>query len=322
MDLTLVLALRIDRARRVSDLHRFLALGLPSLHRFFDQSLVRELLVISPDEDVPAIAAALKRHCRYPHRVVSDGTLLPLLRQVRGWHKQQIAKLAVSALITTPWYLTLDADVVCVRPMDEAFLFPAGRAIWQHETVSEHPEWWAGSAQVLGSSRVLRPDQPVIGVTPALLHRDSVSELVDRLTRRYAQVPWTTALMSAVSTQWSEYSLYWLHVLDSGRAERLYSDVPRVLYTSDDSVWVAEHLKSRDGTWLDRVFDASRGHAFFVFQSNLEMPLSVPVQLLCPRLGLPAPPLLERLTWAAHHVGSRLRSAKRRVFRFSEVVQR
>ena len=52
MQITLVLPIRIDPDRPVSDLDRFIAIGLLSFHRFLALGLVYEMLVVTPNEDV------------------------------------------------------------------------------------------------------------------------------------------------------------------------------------------------------------------------------------------------------------------------------
>jgi hypothetical protein len=308
MTVTLLLPIRIDRCRRVSDLERFLAIGLPSFHRYMAKECVAELLVVSPPEDLGQVRTRLVRSAHFPVRVVDETQLCPSVAHERGWYKQQIIKLAAAELIDTPWYLTLDADVVCVRHLNDKFLFPDGRAIWQREPVRAHPEWWEGSREVLRVSRKLDLDQPVTGVTPALIHSASARDLLVRLAALDRGCHWAATLVHLQHLNWTEYSLYWTYLLDVGRVEHLYSDDSSHTPYGGDSVWSKQQLAVLNSARLDSVFSPDSDHGFLIFQSNLELPLHTAARLLRPRMGLPAtlsPSVRMRL--ALHWVGWKLR---------------
>ena len=311
MQVTLLLPIRIDRSHRVSDLQRFLAIGLPSLNRFLSSDCVAELIVIAPPEDVNAIRKGLVGQTSFSVRVVDEAEMCPPVRRERGWYKQQILKLAAAELIKTPWYLTLDADVMCVRPVNAEFLFPDGRAIWQRESASQHPEWWAGSRAVLRSPGQFDAEDPVIGVTPALMHTESTRELLARLTALYPEAHWSTALTKMTSLDWTEYSLYWTHLLDVGKVNQLYSDSISTPY-NEHSVWCSEQADALDAKILNEAFASDARHGFFVFQSRVSLPLEFVARLLRPRIGLSAAlPFRMRVRLKLHELESAGRSVVR-----------
>lgn len=315
MTVTLLLPIRIDRWRRVSDLERFLAIGLPSLHRYMAKDCVAELLVVAPPEDLGRVRKRLAGSAQFPVRVIDETRLCPSVAHERGWYKQQIIKLAAAELIHTPWYLTLDADVVCVRYVNDDFLFPDGRAIWQREPVRAHPEWWEGSREVLRSSRKLDLDQAVIGVTPALMHSASARDLLVRLAALDRGCHWAATLVHLQHLKWTDHSLYWTHLVEVGGVEHLYGDSSHTPY-GGDSVWSTQQLGALTSARLDAVFAADSDHGFFIFQSNLELPLETPASLLRPLMGLPAtlsPSARIRVAW--HWVGWKLRGVKSAVGR-------
>lgn len=322
MTFTLLLPLRIDRARRVSDLERFLAIGLPSLHRYMAKECVAELLVVSPPEDLGRVRKRLVDTAQFPVRVVDEARLCPSVADERGWYKQQIIKLAAAELIHTPWYLTLDADVVCVRHVNDSFLFPDGRAIWQRERVRAHPEWWEGSREVLGTSRKLDLGQVVTGVTPALIHTASARELLERLAAVDRGCHWAATLVRLQHLNWTEYSLYWTHLVDLDRVEHLYADSSHRLY-GGHSVWSLQQLGPLNSTLLDAVFSPDSDYGFLVFQSTLELPLQTAASLLRPRIGLPATlPPSTRMRLGVHWIGWKLRGVKSTVGRHVRRVSR
>jgi hypothetical protein len=151
--ITLFAPLRIDPNRPVSDLDRFLALALPSFERDLSPDLVREILVVVPSSNLRRVTSALVARGPVPVRVIDERRLGIDADEAPGWVKQQILKLAAPQVVTTPWFITIDADVVATRPVDEQFLLPNGQAIWEQERAGVHMRWWAnGSAAGLGDS--------------------------------------------------------------------------------------------------------------------------------------------------------------------------
>jgi len=307
-DITAAVILRIDPDRIASDLDRVLALALPSFERFVSADAFAEIVFVVPPEDVAAVARAVRRRVSGPHRVIDEQTLVPhLAGSDAGWRKQQIIKLALPAAIATPWILVLDADVVATREIDEELLLPGGRAIWQREPVAAHPGWWEASAAVLGLDWRFPGDAQVFGVTPALLHRDALVGLQQRVQESQPAQHWTRSLLAVHG--WTEYSLYWSHVVDRSLHDALYADSPRHLYDLQASVWVAEDLAAPGfGDELRRAFDPHALHCFYVFQSNLEQPLDDTVRLLRPWIG-PGRRIRagERIRWMRHRVRRHLR---------------
>ena len=72
------------------------------------------------------------------------------LYQVRPWHRQQIIKLFCAKLVSTPFFLTLDPDVMALRRFSYTDLIKDGRALLEPEARTVHPDWWRASASLLG----------------------------------------------------------------------------------------------------------------------------------------------------------------------------
>lgn len=319
---TLVAVIRRDPNRPVSDIDRFVALAVPSFERFLDPALVVELVVIVPARDVAEASRRIPPALGIPVRVVDERDVIPHLDpDARGWMKQQVIKLAAPAVVRTPWLITLDADVVASRPVDRGLLFPGGRAIWQQEAAGAHLEWWRSSARLLRSDLVLAPEDPAFGVTPAIMHAPSLVALGERIERAHPGDHWTRTLMRLADDGWTEYTLYWTHVVDSGCAD-LYAEpgTSGRPYSLDGSVWVSDHMSSK--TLEDRLasaFEPDAAHAFLVFQSNVDLPLAETVALIRPRLGGGGPTRAERRRWSrrarAYRTVAILRTLRARVRR-------
>ncbi len=67
---------------------------------------------------------------------------LKSIQKCGGWRKQQLLKIAIANLVENEFYLTLDADVICLKPLDESKLIINGKALLQYEQRAQHPKWW------------------------------------------------------------------------------------------------------------------------------------------------------------------------------------
>lgn len=204
--------------------------------------------VVVPDRDVRAVARALPPG---PYEPVPESQVVPeadwfwataRLRAklhlvgppIHGWFVQQLVKLAAYERVATPFYVTLDADVLCVRPTAYADLVRDGRALVQ-TAPPNHPEWNDDAERVLRLPRSPRQ----YGVTPAVLARDAVGALarhlrdrVDpRLRRAATRLPagsrgvvagWRSHLLR--SLPWTEYALYFTFLERTGLFDRYHVD--------------------------------------------------------------------------------------------------
>ncbi|HEY1067272.1 MAG TPA: DUF6492 family protein [Pirellulales bacterium] len=143
------------------------------------------------------------RELRLPLRVLDEREVVGET-SISGWRKQQLIKLAIAER-TTEFYLCLDADVLCRRPVGYRDLVPDGRARVGAWSKRIFPDWYRASAETLG---VASDDAlPAIGVTPQMLCRDVVALLARHLERRHRR-PWREVL--GRSEAWTEYCLYGL----------------------------------------------------------------------------------------------------------------
>jgi hypothetical protein len=221
-DLTLILPLTLD------DLSRALLLFTTLVE--VDIALVQELLVISPDTQVSLLESSLTsliRDLKLPVRFIPESTLFSspkLLYSTRlyPYGIQMALKLLVSRIIQTPFYLTLDADIlllkpnrlkdVVVRKLESIVELPyqglsdillqnkvSGkdiRAIYDDERRSVHANWWLGSAAMVDYPFLPSPDMRSIlsdetghgfSVTPAAMSTFgsilTVNEVLCRIKR-------------------------------------------------------------------------------------------------------------------------------------------
>lgn len=225
---------------------------------------LRRLWIICPD----AQAAELRE--RYAQRklpfdihVEPELSIVPEFRlklRLSGWFKQQLIKLAMHQHVAGTLYLTLDADVVCARPVTAEQLLGDGRGACFVFDKPEYAYWYRRVAQVLR----LRGGfyRGTHNVTPALLNVQGVAQLRAgieqrihagrlsrglrglkqfwflRRTRRDARfAPWRVFL--AAARPWTEYALYYSFLETSGSFDRFHVLAPRCIYDDERSLWHA-----------------------------------------------------------------------------------
>ena len=272
------------------DLERFAILAR-SLQRFMRD--LGNLYVVVPDRFADSLSTALEPYERtLPIRIVREQSWVPELPQLRhlpGWYKQQLIKLAAAEFVSSDFFLTLDADVVCTRPVGYDSLVIGGRAPCHVTPASEHPTWYAGAEAVLD----LRAKRQGVthNVTPCMWAKEGLLELIDylnqvaerrpyasgfrglqqrlfftqhRLGRHRAQPPWRGWL--GASRPWAEYATYFTFLEATGRYDRYHFDSDRCIYDVERSVWQKDFEIER----LDPApFFHGEGAPFFVvIQSN------------------------------------------------------
>jgi hypothetical protein len=290
------------------DLQRFTLLAR-SLERFFPT--LGRLLVVVPDRAHEAVSKHVQSVLRtIPVEVIPESHWVPdmaTFRHLPGWYKHQLVKLAAAEFVTTPYYLTLDADVICTRPTTVEALLPGGKAACFVIREDLHPRWYEGAEAVLGMRAarrgVLHNVTPVVwskaGVLELLDHIDAVAErrayaggtrglqqrLLFALRRGESKRPnraWRAWL--AASRPWSEYALYFTWLEARGRFEHYHFDSDYCIYDIDRSVWWKADFDGWDAAPL---FEGSGPPYFAVIQSNTQVSPAVVWRKISRWLGEP-----------------------------------
>jgi hypothetical protein len=252
-----------------------------SLDRFCPD--LRTCWIAVPDSECVTIRREIGGE-RY--RVVPESRIVPelprinLLRRIlrrrpmSGWQVQQLIKLAACDHVGTDWYLTLDADVICLQPWRYGDLIRDDRAlgIRYPGPLPQDAAWYQEAARVLK----LPPTMGIMhGVTPALLHRGIVHLLARRITDLTVLgrvLGWRAILIREMG--WTEYTLYNTFLEARGLYDNYYW-VGTGMYAN--SVWQAEQFE----TW-----DPGKGSSYFtVVQSNLKIPVERVWAKVAPHLG-------------------------------------
>lgn len=201
----------------------------------FDQDDLASFFIVSPTDDLDRLSAIIKSITsdrRY--EVVSEVDVCRNLDKfinaksgrISGWQLQQIIKLAISEYISSSHYLTLDSDILCLRPISYDRLIADDRAITNCETPTDYLKIYtnpfasreiqiklyryAQSGRLLGCPCLHGNQCRFHGETPVVLRTDVVRNLRAHLTTRFER-NWSEVL--AQKKGWTEYGLYY-HFLE------------------------------------------------------------------------------------------------------------
>lgn len=173
-----------------------------------------------------------------------------------GWVTQQILKLKVAELVSSPWYVLLDSKNHAIRPLAfEDFIARDGRAHGGTRNFENHPHQ-GRLRHVLdrfGLPHESEVDFPPT-TTPAVMHTASVRELITHLS---SERSFEDEFVHSALTEFFSYSA-WL-VREHGGWRHLYTDDP----IQAPVVW--------RGQWDEAVARAADTHApfFGVHRSTL-----------------------------------------------------
>lgn len=281
------------------DVERFEILW-QSLERFVTG--LDELWVVVPEQQYTQLAQSLPKIGVHGTRVRVESELefLPTLRafpKTRGWYRQMLIKLQAAKRVASSYYLTLDADVIACRSVDLDALCEGSKAPCHVDHQDIHPKWYDAARDILGAA----PPRVGIshGVTPALMHAESVRSLMDLLTQRWASCSYGTGLRGLKqrfgkvqsmfrghdelspeegwcaylcwSRPWAEYALYFSYLELTGQFASHFREVKEGLYSVEGSVWFAESFP----TWDPAPLFTGHGAPYFaIVQSNAAIAVS------------------------------------------------
>jgi hypothetical protein len=235
--------------------------------------LLDELLVVARADETDQIGTYLDQWPELPIRMIVEDEYFPAFQrfsrpwQVRPWQRQQVIKLNAPAMTDAAFVLTLDPDVLVLKPITRDLLMPGGRALLEPEPRSVHPRWWRDSADLLDVEPGLQ--RRGINVTPAILSTAILRELQQQL-EAVGRRPWMDFLLTSYC-DWTEYTLYLLAAERASLVERhhLWADEPGApahLHADPAlSIWGGAGTSHAD---IGRLFRADDPGLFAVVQSS------------------------------------------------------
>lgn len=215
-----------------------------------------------------------------PYELISEQALIPELRynpKTTGWYRQQLVKLSISERIGTPFFITLDADVICVKTIKYDDLIRDSKAISRIARKDYHPIWYEWAERVLGVKR----SGVTHGVTPAIWNKEAVElmhqYLMERVNPAFKFVGkffpdnsiwklmlagWKSYLLR--NLPWTEYSLYNTFLEGKNFFHDYHFDGgPYSIY--HNSVWKKDQFENWNPADF---FDNKEQYSFVVVQSN------------------------------------------------------
>jgi Family of unknown function (DUF6492) len=273
--LSALLPLKISGRHYGDNLARLDLLFSSLLH--YAPGLVDELLVVARADEADQVVRYLAGWPELPLRLIVEDEHFPAFRrfsrpwQIRPWQRQQVIKLNAPAMTNARFVLTLDPDVLALKPITRDLLVPGGRALLEPEARSVHRRWWRDSADLLDVEPGL--EGRGMNVTPALLSTAALSEVQRRLEAVGGR-PWMDILLTSYC-DWTEYTLYLLAAERAGLVARdhLWADDPAAPAHLQAhpalSIWGADGASRAD---LHRLLGADDPGLFAVVQSNSGLP--------------------------------------------------
>jgi Family of unknown function (DUF6492) len=243
----------------------------------FAPALLDELLVVARADEADQIGSYLDQWPELPLRMIVEDEYFPAFHrfsrpwQVRPWQRQQVIKLNAPAMTKAQFVLTLDPDVLGLKPITRELLVPDGRALLEPEPRSVHRRWWRDSADLLDVDPGL--ERRGMTVTPAVLSTALLGEVQRRLEAVGGR-PWMEILLTSYC-DWTEYALYLL------AAERASLVEPYHLWADDPAAPAHLHAHPALSIWggagasraeVETLFEASDPGLFAVVQSNSGLP--------------------------------------------------
>ena len=99
------------------NLKRIRLIQIPSFKKFLNKRYVDKFIIITTNKEYESVKRSFRNEKHYPFQIINENVVCPKLKNYKGWYKQQVLKLAVAKLVKTKFYLVVDADVFCTKPM-------------------------------------------------------------------------------------------------------------------------------------------------------------------------------------------------------------
>lgn len=264
----------------------------------FCPELIKTCWIVTPDRDFTQIKNRIDNN---KYQIISESSLVPefkIFGKTGGWYKQQVIKLAIAQKIETDFYLTLDADVICVKPVVFSDLVKNGKALCYALKTDVFPKWYKGSERVLQLQRSGR----FHNVTPAILSKEAVIQLQNHLSNLsnlseaqlnfYSQSKKIKILLLKVlsfilpnksklykllnswksyllrNLPWTEYALYYTYLEATNLFDKYHTLVDNCIYSTNKSIWYKDDIAS----WkAEECFTGERDFFFCIVQSNTQI---------------------------------------------------
>lgn len=315
-DFSFVMPVKLDSSNRELDLIRLIDVAIRSIERCFDARSLCDFIVIAGENDLNLIAKRAEHALpAFPLTLVPETRVCPILARPQdgkdgygwqGWHTQQVLKIAAAKVVRSPYYITMDDDVILTRALGREDLIENDRLLIERFTLSQYPQyvpWYDACGSVLKLPGIITPSDVVMGFTPEIvvtslmrdLHREietlwpgpfdetllQLAGIAIPLTRSrtlnrvIGRMTGTRAVKAGHSSSdvercrlWTEHQLYWTYLTKRGIANTLYRlDGPQL---SAYGLWKENASKEEIDAYLLREFHQAHSHFFSVIGSRVK----------------------------------------------------
>jgi hypothetical protein len=206
------------------------------------QTCLQSLYLHLTSLDVPVIVVLndSEEHLATLHSIVNPYQNIKVLHHSKlgswthslDWWSQQYFKLAVSDIISTPWYLLVDSDDVFVANLNNDQLFDQGRARCLTEPFiyiknSLNPvllTWLSRAYEIIGHTKL--PDATMGNLTPFMMNTAVTQQLFSTVDSCYFDTRFPNFLTL-------EFYLYYAYLDQQKLFDKLYSPVKFLGYSVD-----------------------------------------------------------------------------------------
>lgn len=315
---TFITPVKLSQQSGALDLDRLFNVAARSIQRFFQPELLARFVVVADGGDLKRIEArAAAEMPEFPFDFVDQASLCPALGRPddggdgvgwQGWHKQQVLKIAAASIVRTPFYITMDDDVVLTRSINQGDLLRNEKLILEHISLGDYPQyvpWYHACCNVLEvSTGLFSSAERVMGFTPQIVITALMVELQAEIQTIWPKASFDESLLQlcgvavpltrsrilnrsiraitkrrAIRTDigavtlercrhWTEHQLYWTFLKKRGLADLNYTVNAPQL--SAFGFWKQNAENSEIDAYIAREFDQEHDHYFSVIGSRVK----------------------------------------------------
>lgn len=258
----------------------FTSISIDLYAKFLDTLFLKNFIIICPLDDLPKIKKYTDKYINIiKFEFIDENLLFEDLDNVKGWYKQQIIKLVIANYVETSNYLIVDSDMYLNQHLKYADLFDNKLIKYSFEEYhtsndmyhSTNSNWFESSANIVDFNiNFIRESRDLMGVTPQLMIKDVVIELINFLKSKYGD-HWKNTICDL---KFTEYTLYWLFLL-----KNRYN----LFYTPNNDIWnhnlttniLYYHTIEEQQQKIKASFDNNNTTKFSVIQSYLPVDIDM-----------------------------------------------
>lgn len=269
--------------RKANLLTRLTEVLLPSLEKYASVGFSRIVIITKDDEyEIVTRTLGLLRPTSIRLEVIPESVIFPAASDMKisGWFLQQMLKLQVSFFLSEKYYLLLDTDCFLRATVSTSDLAtPDGlvtnlRPFRWRDGLPEVNKWYYSTCDTFNLNlatvaKVFDP-QIVFGVTPNIMVTQYVRDCIlyfSALTDNHDAHGLFVFLSENTKNEkfqcaaWTEYTLYWLYLVLSGRLNDYRTNIDIKLARHE--IWTAEQFYKARGQGVNYIFEKN-DRSFFV----------------------------------------------------------